>query len=135
MSKRKETRSNVAASERAREPGQASRRGRASTSNDTTTSSQGQGLHIADFLSYGPENGVTLRHLEKLSDLPGREVRRQIERERRAGVLIISDNAHGYYLTDDPGEAQRFARSMLNRAGEIKKTARAVKTAAERMAD
>lgn len=72
------------------------------------------------------ENGVTLRHLEKLTDLPGREIRRQIERERRAGALIISDNQHGYYLTDDPAEAQRFARSMQHRAREILRTARAI---------
>lgn len=59
---------------------------------------------MSDLLSHGAEDSVTLRHLEKLADLPGREVRRQIERERRAGALIISDNQHGYFLTDDPAE-------------------------------
>lgn len=53
-----------------------------------------------------------------------------IEAERRAGALIISDNAHGYYLTDDPAEAQRFAQSMRHRAGQIIKTARAVEEVA-----
>lgn len=101
-----------------------------STSNSTTGGTTGQAVHIADFLSYGSENGVTLRHLEKLADLPGREVRRQIERERRAGALIISDNQHGYFLTDDPAEAQRFARSMQHRAREILRTARAIEGAA-----
>lgn len=96
----------------------------------TTSPPPGQAVHIADFLSHGPENGVTLRHLEKLADIPGREVRRQIEQERRAWVLIISDNAHGYYLTDDPAEAQRFARSMEHRAREILYTARAIREAA-----
>lgn len=87
-------------------------------------------MRIADLLSHGAENGVTLRHLEKLADLPDREVRRQIERERRAGALIISDNQHGYFLTDDPAEAQRFARSMQHRAREILRTARAIEGAA-----
>ena len=96
----------------------------------TTLGPAGQVVHIAVFLSYGPENGITLRHLEKLSDLPGREVRRKIERERRAGALIISDNQHGYYLTDNPAEAQRFARSMQHRAWEILRTARAIEGAA-----
>lgn len=100
-----------------------------------TNSTPGQAVRMADFLSHGPENGITLRHLEKLTNLPGREVRRQIERERRSGALILSDNQHGYFLAADPVEAQRFARSMLNRAEEIRKTARAVEAAAERMAD
>lgn len=39
-------------------------------------------MRIADLLSHGAENGVTLRHLEKLAGLPGRDVRRQIERAR-----------------------------------------------------
>ena len=99
--------------------------------NDWTTSAAGrQSGFIVSLLSHGAENGVTLRHLEKLTDLPGREIRRQIERERRAGALIISDNQHGYYLTDDPAEAQRFARSMQHRAREIWRTAQAVEKAA-----
>ena len=57
-------------------------------------------------------------------------IRKEIEVERRAGALIISDNAHGYYLTDDPVEAQKFARSMRHRAGQIIRTARAVEEAA-----
>ncbi|NCE63569.1 hypothetical protein D1159_03000 [Pseudoflavonifractor sp. 524-17] len=73
---------------------------------------------------------MPLRHLESLTNLPGREVRRQIERERRAGALIISDNQHGYFLTDDPAEAQRFARSMQHRAREILRTARAIEKGA-----
>lgn len=39
---------------------------------------------IADLLSYGAENGVTLRHLENLTGQDGRTVRRQIEREQWA---------------------------------------------------
>lgn len=114
----------------AMETGAASRQATTSTCNDTTSPAGCQPFRIADLLSHGAENGVTLRHLEKLADLPGREVRRQIERERRAGALIISDNQHGYFLTDDPAEAQRFARSMQHRAREILQTARAIEGAA-----
>lgn len=102
----------------------------ASITKDTTAPSSGQALKISSLLSHGAENGVTLHHLEKLTDLPGREVRRQIERERRAGALIVSDNQHGYFLADDPAEAQRFARSMQHRAREILRTARAIEEAA-----
>ena len=85
---------------------------------------------IADLLSHEAENGVTLHHLEKMTGAPGREIRREIERERRGGELIVSDNRHGYYLADSPAEAQRFARSMRRRAAEIAKTARAIEEAA-----
>lgn len=63
---------------------------------------------IESLLSYGAENGLTLKALERITDWPGRTIRKAIETERRAGAVIISDNAHGYYLTDDPAEAQRF---------------------------
>lgn len=97
---------------------------------NTTPSSPGQGFHIADILSYGAEHGQTITDLERLTGCRGREIRKQIERERRAGALIISDNQHGYFLTDDPAEAQRFAQSMLHRSWEITRTARAVERTA-----
>jgi len=87
-------------------------------------------VKISDLLSYGQENAVPLRHLEKMANMPGRVVRRMIETERRAGTVIASDNQHGYWLTDDPAEAERFSRSMEHRAREILRTARAIKEAA-----
>lgn len=95
-----------------------------------TTAAAGRQIKIVDFLLHGAENGITLRHLEKMTGQDGRTVRRQIETERGAGALIVSDNRHGYFLTDDPAEAQRFARSMRRRACEITKTARAIEAAA-----
>lgn len=85
---------------------------------------------IERLLLYGVENGQTLKDLEHITGWPGRAIRKAIETERRAGAVIISDNAHGYYLTDDPAEAQRFTRSMLHRSREIAQTARAVERAA-----
>ena len=90
-----------------------------SDSQSTTSAPPGQAVKIADLLGHGQSAAVPLRHLKELAGLPGREVRRMIEAKRRAGALIISDNAHGYYLTDDPAEAQRFAQSMRHRAGQI----------------
>lgn len=87
-------------------------------------------MKIADLLSHGAESGVTLRHLESLTGQDGRTVRRQVERERRSGELIISDNKNGYFLASDPAEAQQFARSMRHRAREILRTARAIEEAA-----
>lgn len=96
---------------------------------DFTTAEDVCQIKIADLLSHGAENGITLRHLEKMTGQDGRTIRRQIEAERRAGALIISDNQHGYFLTDDPAEAQRFTRSMRRRASEITRTARAIEEA------
>lgn len=100
-------------------------------SNCTTDGADRQPGFIENLLLYGPENGQTLKDLVHITQWPERAIRKEIEVERRAGALIISDNAHGYYLTDDPAEAQRFARSMLHRAAQIRQTATAVEKAAE----
>lgn len=101
-----------------------------SCSHSTTAAADRQSGFIAGLLSYGAENGLTLKDLERVTGCPGRTIRKAIESERRAGALIISDNRNGYYLTDDPGEAQRFARSMKHRAAQIRQTATAVERAA-----
>ena len=69
-------------------------------------------------------------HLEKLTGLSGREVRRQIERERRRGIPILSDNMSGYFLPSSEDEKARCVRSMKGRAREILRTARAIEGAA-----
>ena len=126
---KKNARPDVAASERAKmEAG--TEQTTTSTFNHTTMILPGQGLHIADFLSHGPENGVTLRHLKTLTNLPGREIRRMIERERRSGCPIVSDCQHGYWLAETQVEIESFCRSMMARAAEIQKTAAAVEAGA-----
>ena len=102
-----------------------------STINDTTPTPSGQAVKIADLLGHGQNAAVPLRNLKELAGLPGREVRRMIEAERRAGALIISDNRHGYFLADTQEEVNQFVKSMLRRSGEIAKTARMVGQSAE----
>lgn len=98
---------------------------------DCTTGGTGrQPGFIESLLPHSAENGLTLKDLVRLTQWPERAIRKEIEAERRAGVLIISDNCNGYWLTDDPGEAQRFVRSMKHRAREILRTARAVERGA-----
>lgn len=129
MQDKKETHPTAATVERAKtgaETGQAT----TSMSNPITPTAVGQAFRVADLLSYGAENGQTITDLERLTGCRSREIRKQIELERRGGVLIISDNRNGYYLTDDPAEAQRFARSMHHRAAQIRQTATAVEKAA-----
>lgn len=125
MSKKKRTRSNVAASERATETGSASRADTTSKPQFTPNSPGGQ-RKIADLLSYGQENGLHLRDLVKLTGWPEREVRAQIHRERRKHVPILSNNRDGYYLPGDEQERAACVYSMRHRAAEILAAAEAI---------
>lgn len=74
---------------------------------------------IASLLMTGRENGLHLRDLTKITGWTEREVRRQIQFERKAGHLILSDCEHGYFLPGEISEVRRFIRSMSNRSREI----------------
>ena len=100
---------------------------------DSITAGASRQMRIADFLGYGPDRGMTLSDLRRETDLDTRTIRLMIHRERMSGNLIISDNKSGYYLTDDPEEAQRFVMNMVHRSNEIAKVAQAVASAASRM--
>lgn len=126
-SAKKSTRPDVGASERAKEPGQASRQGRASTHNDTTSPPPGQ--RVSDYLLPGQQNAVPLRHLKDLLHLDGRKVRLMIRAERLAGTPILADNSTGYYLPGNDHERARCVRSMRRRAAEIVRAADAIEGA------
>lgn len=96
----------------------------------TTRSPAGQ-RSIADLLGVGRENAITRRDLERLTGLDGRSVRLLIERERRAGTPICSDNQNGYYLPCCKSEKDAFVASMRHRAREIERVAAAVEKAGE----
>lgn len=95
----------------------------ASTTNDTTPGGGGQRFFVAGLLPTGQQNAVPLRHLKELTHLPGREVRRLIQQERRAGALILSDNLRGYFVAADEEEVRQFVKSMRRRAAEVRLTA------------
>ena len=80
-------------------------------------------VDVAGLLKAGP---LTLRDLSRLTGLDGRSVRREIERERRAGAPIVSEAGRGYWM-GSPVEVRRFVRSMRRRASEIIRTAEAVR--------
>lgn len=81
---------------------------------------------VVELLSCGQQNATPRRELEKMTGWSGRMVRLAIERERRAGTPILSDNSSGYFLAENPAELEQFVQSMRNRAAEILKTAQAV---------
>lgn len=103
-------------------------------SNDTTERATGQekegfAWEIADLLLYGQENALTLRHLEVITGLSSRSVRKRIAAEGLEGTPILSDNVRGYFLPSCEEEKERFIRSMKHRAREIERAAEAIKKA------
>lgn len=125
---KKETRPNAATSERAKEPGQASRQDRASITQSITAAS-GRQMRIADLLLKGEENAIPLKHIKQMVHLPGREIRKQIQAERLQHIPILANNRSGYYLAGNDQERERFVRSMRHRSAEIAKVAQAIEEA------
>ncbi len=83
---------------------------------------------VYDALSVGRENAVPLKQLAKqLGFRSVRDLQKQVEAERKAGAVILSDSqGAGYYLSDDPEELAKFTQRMERRA---KNTLNAVRSA------
>lgn len=84
---------------------------------------------IANLLSYGPQNGLHLSDLVRLTDRTGRDVRREIQFERLQGVPILSNNVDGYFLPETDADHAACVRSLRGRAREILDVANAIETA------
>ena len=84
---------------------------------------------IYKLLRQGAENAASRRYLANLTGLRERDLRRLIERERRAGIPILSNARDGYYLPADAEEVRRFLKSMYRRADSIRTTADAIRDA------
>lgn len=80
---------------------------------------------IAGLLMTGAENAVSLLHLVRITGKESREIRKEIQRERLAGIPIVADCRSGYYLAATAAERDRCARSMFHRSDEIRRTAEA----------
>lgn len=87
---------------------------------------------VSQFLSHGAENATPARELAKLAGYHGtRPLRLAIERERRAGVLILA-NDDGYFLpSEDKAQAlveiKGFARRSDARMQSNRASVRACK--------
>lgn len=73
---------------------------------------------VYESLEYGRENAVKSAELAKrLGFKTVRELQKQIEIERAAGYVILSDShGAGYYLSNDPVELRRFVNTLNARA-------------------
>lgn len=85
-------------------------------------------MKVFDFLHYGRENAIPAKALaEALGYRSVRDLQKQIELERAAGGVILSDPCGGgYYLSNEPAELLRFTRTLNARA---KNTLRAAESA------
>lgn len=83
---------------------------------------------VRDSLRLGRAAAIASKPLaEALGFRSVRELQKEVERERSAGAVIISDPCGaGYFLSDDPVELLRFIRTLEARA---RKTAMAAESA------
>ena len=81
-------------------------------------------LKVYDSLRYGRDNAIPSKPLaEALGFRSVRDLQKQIEKERSAGAVILSDPGGGYYLSNDPAELLRFTRTLEARARNTIKAA------------
>ena len=75
-------------------------------------------MKVQSSLFYGRENAIPSKTLAEVLGYPStRELQKQIERERAAGAVMLSDShGGGYYLSNDPDELRRFTRTLNARA-------------------
>lgn len=88
-------------------------------------------MNVYKALRYGKENAIPSKVLaQALGFQTVRELQKQIERERAAGAVILSDAyGGGYYLSDDPEELRRFTRTLEARARNTLKAAESAQRA------
>lgn len=88
-------------------------------------------MKVYDSLRYGKENAIPSKALaQALGFQSVRELQKQIERERAAGAVILSDPCGGgYYLSNDPEELRRFTQTLNARAKNTMKAAESAQRA------
>lgn len=88
-------------------------------------------MKVFDFLHYGRENAIPAKALaEALGYRSVRDLQKQIERERAAGGVILSDPCGGgYYLSNEPAELRRFTQTLNARAKNTLKAAESAQRA------
>ena len=78
-------------------------------------------MNIAEYIPEGKENAVSRTELARLTGLPDRENRKEIERIRPilladSGVWIMAKSgARGYWLTDSLAEMRQFLNEADSR--------------------
>ena len=90
---------------------------------------------VYDSLLYGRENAIPSTVLADMHMFRSvRELQKQIENERAAGMVILSDpHGGGYYRSNDPRELKQFIRTIYARAGNTLRAAESAQRALDAM--
>ena len=88
-------------------------------------------MKVYDYLHYGKEQAIRTKDLAMALGFKSvRDLQKQIERERAAGAVILSDShGAGYYLSNDPVELRRFTQTLNARAANTLKAAESAQRA------
>ena len=88
-------------------------------------------LKVYEYLRYGKEQAIRTKDLAMALGFKSvRDLQKQIERERAAGAVILSDPMGvGYYLSNDPVELRRFTQTLNARATNTLKAAESAQRA------
>lgn len=74
-------------------------------------------FEIMDILPEGKNNAISAEALTRMLQLRSkRELQKRIEKERKAGALILSSTTGGYYTSHNRTEVQEFVRTLESRA-------------------
>ena len=82
-------------------------------------------MKVYEHLHYGKDQAIRTKDLAAALGFKSvRDLQKQIESERAAGAVILSDShGAGYYLSNDPVELLRFTRTLEARARNTIKAA------------
>ena len=88
-------------------------------------------MKVYSALRYGRDNAIQSKVLAEVLGFKNvRDLQKQIERERAAGAVIISDHCgRGYYLSNAPHELRRFTQTMSTRARNTMRAAESAQRA------
>ena len=91
---------------------------------------------IYELLDIGKENALSTEYLKQALGFRNvRSLRKQVERERLNGKIIISSSDVGYYKPSNSLEVKEFVRNLENTANSMIKIAELAKVYCEREVD
>jgi biotin operon repressor len=80
---------------------------------------------LIDFIPKGRENAMTGKELSQMLDRPNRQIRFEIERLRRDGVVICSSSRgqnKGYYIPENEQEKEEFLAQYESYIKQMRRT-------------
>lgn len=82
-------------------------------------------MSVLDYIPYGKNNAISRERLAQLSGMGDRWMRKEIERLRSEGhVILSSSHGKGYWRSDDASEIGRYIAENKSRIRMLYKTNR-----------